>query len=68
MHNLFGNSALHTGYSCLMQALVAQWRALWSATAGTTTADAPFGLVTLAPTGSEGGASMGTMRWAQTSR
>jgi len=66
MHNLFGNSAMGTGYSCLMPALVKQWRALWSATAGTTDAEAPFGLVTLAPSGGEGGASIGTMRWAQT--
>ena len=29
-------------------------------------AEAPFGLVTLAPSGGEGGASIGTMRWAQT--
>lgn len=27
---------------------------------------APFGLVTLAPSGTEGGNDMGTMRWAQT--
>ena len=26
MHNYFGNSLLHTGYSCLMKALVEQWR------------------------------------------
>ena len=37
-----------------------------AATAGTTDAEAPFGLVTLAPSGDEGGASIGTMRWAQT--
>ena len=61
-----GNSALQTGYSCLMVKLVAEWRALWSAEPGTTDPFAPFGLVTLAPSGSEGGASIGTMRWAQT--
>lgn len=66
MHNFFGNSALKTGYSCLAPALVAQYRALWSAAPGTTPADAPFGLVTLPSTGGEGGASIGTMRWAQT--
>ena len=66
MHNLFGNSLLGSGYSCLMVKLIEQWRALWSATPGTTPADAPFGLVTLAPSGTEGGASIGTMRWAQT--
>eukprot|EP00729_Bicosta_minor_P010417 gene10417-25194_t len=36
------------------------------ATAGTTDADAPFGIVTLAPSGTEGGSDIGTMRWAQT--
>ncbi len=66
MHNLFGNSAQKTGYACLMEALVKQWRMLWSATAGTTEADAPFGFVTLAPSGGEGGSDIGTMRWAQT--
>ena len=30
MHNLFGNSAMNSGYSCLMKALVSQWRTLWS--------------------------------------
>ena len=66
MHNLFGNSAAKTGYACLMQALVKQWRQLWSVTAGTTPSDAPFGLVTLAPSGTEGGSDIGTMRQAQT--
>eukprot|EP00937_MAST-01D_sp_MAST-1D-sp2_P001167 g1167.t1 len=66
MHGFFGNSALRTGYSCLMPKLVAEWRRLWSAEPGTTAPDAPFGLVTLAPSGGEGGASIGTMRWAQT--
>jgi hypothetical protein len=47
-------------------ALVKQWRELWSTTADTTPADAPFGLVTLAPSGTEGGSDIGTMRWAQT--
>ena len=66
MHNYFGNSAMNTGYSCLMERLVAQWRMLWSAEAGTTPPDAPFGIVTLAPSGTEGGSDIGTMRWAQT--
>jgi hypothetical protein len=43
-----------------------QWRSLWSSEAGTTRTDAPFGLVTLAPSGTEGGSDIGTMRWAQT--
>ena len=66
MHGYFGNSELSTGYSCLMEKLVASWRKLWSATPSTTDPNAPFGLVTLAPSGSEGGKSIGTMRWAQT--
>eukprot|EP00038_Savillea_parva_P025920 m.50173 g.50173 ORF g.50173 m.50173 type:complete len:698 (-) comp7211_c0_seq2:133-2226(-) len=66
MHNYFGNSMMDSGYACLMKTLVAQWRTLWSATPGTTDPNAPFGLVTLAPSGGEGGQSMGAMRWAQT--
>ena len=66
MHNLFGNSALNTGYACLMQKLVTQWRQLWSTEPGTTAADAAFGVVTLAPSGTEGGSDIGTMRLAQT--
>eukprot|EP01046_Picozoa_sp_COSAG06_P011178 COSAG06_NODE_631_length_13616_cov_6.997411_1_plen_97_part_00 len=61
-----GNSAESTGYACLQVALVKQWRELWSTTPDTTPADAPFGLVTLAPSGTEGGSDIGTMRWAQT--
>ena len=64
--NYFGNSAMHTGYACQQVALIKQWRELWSATTGTTDPMAPFGLVTLAPSGTEGGADIGTMRWAQT--
>ncbi|KAL1496899.1 hypothetical protein AB1Y20_014479 [Prymnesium parvum] len=60
MHSYFGNSLLGTGYSCLMPRLVASWRELWGAP------DAPFGVVSLAPSGSEGGDDIGTMRWAQT--
>ena len=67
MHGVFGNSMRHQGYSCLMPALVKTWRALWSgAGAGTTDPQAPFGLLTLAPSGTEGGNDIGTMRWAQT--
>ena len=62
------NSAAKAGYSCSMQALVDQWRQLWSATPGTTDPAAPFGIVTLASSGSEGASSlaMGAMRLAQT--
>ena len=34
MHGYFGNSALGTGYSCLMPALVSSLRKLWAATPG----------------------------------
>ena len=57
MHNYFGSSIRNTGYACLMPKLVSTWRALWSQTPGTTDPDAPFGVVTLAASGSEGGAS-----------
>ena len=63
-----GNAAASTGYSCMMQALVQQWRSLWSQVPGTTDPEAPFGIVTLASSGSEGanGLAMGAMRQAQT--
>ncbi|CAJ1423797.1 unnamed protein product [Effrenium voratum] len=60
MHGVHGNSALGYGYGCLAQRLVSSWRSLWRQP------EAPFGFVTLAPSGSEGGNSMGAMRWAQT--
>jgi hypothetical protein len=66
MYSTFGNSLLKTGYSCLMPVLVREWRALWSATPGTTDPLAPFGVVTLAASGSEGGHNLGSMRLAQT--
>jgi len=61
-----GNSAAHVGYGCEMANLVQSWRKQWSITPGTTDPDAPFGIVTLASSGSEGGPDMGAMRWAQT--
>ena len=36
MHTDKGNAASKWGYSCLMQALVQEWRRLWSQTEGTT--------------------------------
>jgi sialate O-acetylesterase len=67
MHNYFGNSIRHSGYGCLMKTLVSQWRHLWSSDHESgTDANAPFGFVTLAPSGAEGGSDIGTMRWAQT--
>ena len=47
--------------------MVAEWRRLWSATAGTTDPLAPFGVVSLAAGGSEGHPdNMAGMRWSQT--
>jgi len=68
MRTVKGNSVATAGYACMMQALVQQWRALWSASPGTTSPEAPFGIVTLASSGSEGanGLAMGAMRQAQT--
>ena len=66
MYSTFGNSLLKFGYSCLMPVLVSEWRALWSSTPGTTDPAAPFGVVTLASSGSEGGHNLGSMRLAQT--
>jgi len=48
-----------------MPALVASWRAAWSATPGTTDALAPFGICTLSADDSEGAADMGSFRFAQ---
>ena len=50
MGGVFGNSARSVGYSCMMVQLVKTWRQLWSS-AGATDPLAPFGLVTLAPSG-----------------
>jgi len=66
MNNVKGNSALDIGYSCKQRELVKGWREIWSGTAGTTDPEAPFGVVTLASSGSEGGPNMGAMRLAQT--
>ena len=66
MQNVKGNAADNVGYSCKQRELVRGWRAIWSEVAGTTDPLAPFGLVTLASSGSEGGPNMGAMRLAQT--
>ena len=51
-----------------MAQLVQSWRALWSASPRTTSPLAPFGVTTLANSGSEGHSNkMASMRWAQTS-
>jgi sialate O-acetylesterase len=65
-HGVMGNSAQGVGYGCQLPALVRLWRAEWSRTAGTTEPLAPFGVVTLASGGSEGGSDIGGMRWSQT--
>jgi hypothetical protein len=61
-----GSAAANVGYSCEQRALVQGWRKIWSETPGTTDPMAPFGIVTLASSGSEGGPDMGAMRLAQT--
>ena len=66
MGNIKGNSAANVGYGCAVRELIRGWRRIWSKTAGTTDPVAPFGTVTLAASGSEGGPNMGAMRWAQT--
>jgi hypothetical protein len=66
MHGYFGNVDRQQGYAYMMKALVDEWRTLWSLEPGTTDPMAPFGIVTLAPSGTEGGASIGAMRLAQT--
>ena len=51
----FGEDATcDSGYGCNMQLLVSEWRKVWSATPGTTPADFPFGIVSLAAGTSEG--------------
>ena len=66
MFNAKGNSGVDVGYSCKQRELVKGWRSIWSEAASTTAPDAPFGVVTLASSGSEGGPNMGAMRLAQT--
>ena len=62
-----GNSLTGSGYGCELPAMVRDWRAVWSAEAGTTDPLAPFGIATLAKGGSEGhSAGMANMRWSQT--
>jgi len=61
-----GNSIANVGYGCEQLQLIKGWREVWSETPGTTDPEAPFGVVTLASSGSEGGAHMGAMRQAQT--
>jgi hypothetical protein len=66
MGEVKGNSQANVGYGCEMKTLIQGWRKIWSETPLTTDPLAPFGLVTLASSGSEGGPDMGAMRLAQT--
>lgn len=66
MHSAHGNFIEKTGYGCQMPAMINLWREAWSTVPGTTNPNAPFGLVVLPGSGSEGGANMGAMNWAQT--
>lgn len=61
-----GNSIANVGYGCEQRQLVVGWRQAWSKVPGTTDPLAPFGIVTLASSGTEGGPNMGAMRYAQT--
>ena len=63
---VLGNSERQEGYSCLMVGLVRLWRKLWSATPGTTDPLAPFVVVALPMSGTEGNPNIALMRWAQT--
>eukprot|EP00729_Bicosta_minor_P002694 gene2694-25465_t len=58
MHSAHGNFIEKTGYGCQMPAMINLWREAWSTVPGTTNPNAPFGLVVLPGSGSEGGANM----------
>ena len=67
MHGDPGSSLKQGGYGCMAWRMVDAWRKVWSRVPGTTSATAPFGLVTIAPGGSEGaGYHLSVFRWAQT--
>ena len=62
-----GSSLSSVGYGCMQPRMVAAWRDIWSAEEGTTDPTAPFGVVTIAPSGAEGaGNHLSAFRWAQT--
>jgi sialate O-acetylesterase len=65
-NGVMGNSLQGIGYGCQLPTMVKLWRSAWSKTVGTTDPVAPFGVVTLASGGSEGGSDIGGMRWSQT--
>ena len=67
MAHMPGNSKDRTGYGCEQPHLVDLWRRSWSTSSAGTDPLAPFGLVTIAPGGSEGhGSHMSPFRWSQT--
>jgi hypothetical protein len=67
MHGSPGLSQDDVGYGCMQQRMVEAWREIWSVVDGTTDRLAPFGLVTIAPSGSEGaGYHLSAFRWSQT--
>ena len=67
MHGSPGSSQDSVGYGCMQPRMVEAWREIWSAVDGTTDPVAPFGLVTIAPSGSEGaGYHLSAFRWSQT--
>jgi len=58
--------AYGSGYACLLQQQMASWREVWSAVPGTTSPDAPFGIVQLADATDEGwGCNIRQMHWAE---
>ena len=67
MHGSPGSSLSSVGYGCMQPSMVSAWREIWSAEEGTTDPTAPFGVVTIAPSGAEGaGYHLSAFRWAQT--
>ena len=63
-----GNVLDGTGYACILRQMVADWRAIWSVTPGTTSPTAPFFVFDLADGTDEGNAdNLGSLRWALTS-
>eukprot|EP01060_Flectonema_neradi_P024253 TRINITY_DN3290_c0_g1_i1.p1 TRINITY_DN3290_c0_g1~~TRINITY_DN3290_c0_g1_i1.p1 ORF type:complete len:628 (+),score=111.00 TRINITY_DN3290_c0_g1_i1:66-1886(+) len=65
MHSVFGNTAQERGYACEFAHMIKEWRQIWSVEPDTTDPMAPFGLVTLAASGTEGGTDIGGMYFAQ---
>ena len=64
MMGRFGNAT--SGYACLLPKMIETYRRRWSVHPGTTRPDAPFGVVTLHPSGAGGRPDAGGMRLAQT--